>query len=316
MKTRFLLYIALLPVLLSGCSSNNNASDAQGTFEADEVIVSSEVPGKIKSLNIDEGSVLKKDSVIGVIDSVPLELQKAQLEASINALHQKTMDVAPQVKLLKDQIAVLKAQLDNAITERDRTARLLKSDAATQQQLDNWNNQVDVLKKQIAANTQQIQVQETTTGTQNSTVLSEAKPLSKSVAQINDQLKRTFITSPINGTVLTKYAMAGEVTATGKALYKIADLSVITLRAYITDTQLAQLKLGQKVNVLVDSTASSYKTYPGVVYYISDKAEFTPKTIQTKDERANLVYAVKIHVKNDGYLKIGMYGEVQFNQTK
>ena len=316
MKTRFLLYIALLPVLLSGCSSNNNASDAQGTFEADEVIVSSEVPGKIKSLNIDEGSVLKKDSVIGVIDSVPLELQKAQLEASISALHQKTMDVAPQVKLLKDQIAVLKAQLDNAITERDRTARLLKSDAATQQQLDNWNNQVDVLKKQIAASSQQIQVQETTTGTQNSTVLSEAKPLSKSVAQINDQLKRTFITSPINGTVLTKYAMAGEVTATGKALYKIADLSVITLRAYITDTQLAQLKLGQKVNVLVDSTASTYKTYPGVVYYISDKAEFTPKTIQTKDERANLVYAVKIHVKNDGYLKIGMYGEVQFNQTK
>ena len=316
MKTRFLLYIALLPVLLSGCSSNNNASDAQGTFEADEVIVSSEVPGKIKSLNIDEGSVLKKDSVIGVIDSVPLELQKAQLEASISALHQKTMDVAPQVKLLKDQIAVLKAQLDNAITERDRTARLLKSDAATQQQLDNWNNQVDVLKKQIAASSQQIQVQETTTGTQNSTVLSEAKPLSKSVAQINDQLKRTFITSPINGTVLTKYAMAGEVTATGKALYKIADLSVITLRAYITDTQLALLKLGQKVNVLVDSTASTYKTYPGVVYYISDKAEFTPKTIQTKDERANLVYAVKIHVKNDGYLKIGMYGEVQFNQTK
>ena len=316
MKTRFLLYIALLPVLLSGCSSNNNASDAQGTFEADEVIVSSEVTGKIISLNIDEGSVLKKDSVIGVIDSVPLELQKAQLEASISALHQKTMDVAPQVKLLKDQIAVLKAQLDNAITERDRTARLLKSDAATQQQLDNWNNQVDVLKKQIAANTQQIQVQETTTGTQNSTVLSEAKPLSKSVAQINDQLKRTFITSPINGTVLTKYAMAGEVTATGKALYKIADLSVITLRAYITDTQLAQLKLGQKVNVLVDSTASTYKTYPGVVYYISDKAEFTPKTIQTKDERANLVYAVKIHVKNDGYLKIGMYGEVQFNQAK
>ena len=316
MKTRFLLYIALLPVLLSGCSSNNNASDAQGTFEADEVIVSSEVPGKIKSLNIDEGSVLKKDSVIGVIDSVPLELQKAQLEASISALHQKTMDVAPQVKLLKDQIAVLKAQLDNAITERDRTARLLKSDAATQQQLDNWNNQVDVLKKQIAASSQQIQVQETTTGTQNSTVLREAKPLSKSVAQINDQLKRTFITSPINGTVLTKYAMAGEVTATGKALYKIADLSVITLRAYITDTQLALLKLGQKVNVLVDSTASTYKTYPGVVYYISDKAEFTPKTIQTKDERANLVYAVKIHVKNDGYLKIGMYGEVQFNQTK
>jgi len=312
MKTRILLYLALLPALLAGCAPNNNTSDAEGTFEADEVIVSAEVPGKIMSLNLDEGSVLKKDSVVGEIDSIPLQLQKAQIEASISALHQKTMDVAPQVKLLQDQIAVQKTQLANAIMERDRTERLIKADAATTKQLDDWNNQITVLKKQMAVNEQQIKVQETSTGTQNSSVLSESKPLRQSVAQIEDQLKRANIKNPVSGTVLTKYAMAGEETAAGKALYKIADLSVITLRVYITGTQVAQVKLGQKVKVLVDSTATTYRTYPGIVTFISDKAEFTPKTIQTKDERANLVYAVKIHVKNDGYLKIGMYGEVKF----
>jgi HlyD family secretion protein len=313
MKIRLFLYVSMIAALLPGCNLNTQTSDASGTFEADEVIVSSEVPGKILSLHIEEGSVLAKDSVVGIIDSVPLELQKAQVEATIGALHQKTMDVRPQIKLLQDQITVQKAQLDNALYEKTRTERLIKADAATTKQLDDINNQVDVLQKQIAVNEQQIKVQETSTGTQNSTVLSEYKPLRKSVAQIEDQLKRANISNPINGTVLTKYAMAGEVTSAGKALYKIADLSTITLRAYITGTQLAQVKLDQQVTVLVDSNATKYRTYTGVITMISDKAEFTPKTIQTKDERANLVYAIKIHVKNDGYLKIGMYGEVKFN---
>jgi len=313
MKFQICLYVSLFTAIISGCNLNNQVSDASGTFEADEVVVSSEVPGKILSLNLEEGSILAKDSMVGIIDSVPLELQKAQVEATIGALHQKTMDVRPQIKLLQDQIAVLKTQLDNALHEKARTENLIKADAATTKQLDDWNTQIDVLQKQIAVNEQQIKVQETTTGTQNSTVMSEFKPLRKSVAQINDQLKRANISNPINGTVLTKYAMAGEITSAGKALYKIADLSVITLRAYITGTQLAQVKLNQQVTVLVDSNATKYKKYEGVITMISDKAEFTPKTIQTKDERANLVYAIKIHVKNDGYLKIGMYGEVKFN---
>ena len=313
MKTRILLYLALLPALMAGCSSNNNVSDAEGTFEADEVIVSSEVPGKIMSLNLDEGSILKKDSIVGEIDSIPLELQKAQLEATIGALHQKTTDVRPAVQELKDQIAVQKAQLNDDLLEKARTERLIKADAATTKQLDDINTAISVLQKQIVVNEQQIKVQETATGTQNNTVMSEYKPLKESVAEINDQLKRTNIKNPISGTVLTKYAMAGEETSVGKALYKIADVSVITLRVYITGTQLAQVKLGQNVKVLVDNTASTYRTYPGVITFVSDKAEFTPKTIQTKDERANLVYAVKIHVKNDGYMKIGMYGEVKFN---
>jgi HlyD family secretion protein len=313
MKIQFIVHATMIISFLSGCNWNKNNSDASGTFEADEVIVSSEVPGKILILNIDEGSVIAKDSTVGIIDSVPLLLQKAQLEASINSLRMKTMDVEPQVKFLEEQIATQKIQLADLINERDRTIRLIKADAATTKQLDDYNNQIEVLKKQIDVNMQQINVQKTSVGTQNSTVMSEYRPLTRSVAQIEDQLNRTYIKNPVNGTVLTKYAMAGEYTTVGKALYKIADLSVITLRAYITGTQISQVKLNQTVKVLVDSSEGGYRHYSGVITWISDKAEFTPKTIQTKDERANLVYAIKIHVINDGFLKIGMYGEVKFN---
>jgi HlyD family secretion protein len=271
------------------------------------------VGGQIESLNIREGSVLAKDSVVGYIDSVPLQLQKAQAEATLDALHEKTVNVAPQVKLLNDQINVLEVQLENALNEKDRTERLIKADAATQKQLDDINTQIAVYRKQIAVNKQQIKVQESATNSQNRTVLSQEKPLKKSIAQIEDQLKRAIIKNPVKGTVLTKYAMAGEYTAPGKALYSIGDLSVITLRVYVTGNQFAQIKLNQPVKVFVDSTEKSYREYPGVITWISDKAEFTPKTIQTKDERANLVYAVKIQVKNDGLLKIGMYGQVKFN---
>jgi HlyD family secretion protein len=311
MNIHKLLFAGALLILTSGCS-NKNVSDASGTFEVDEVILSAQVSGQIMALNIDEGAILAKDSIVGYIDSVPLELQKEQVEATIHALGQKTMNVKPQVKYIKDQILVQQAQLKDDLLEKARTERLIKADAATTKQLDDLNTAIDVLQKQIAANEEEIKVQETTTGTQNSTVMSEYKPLSRSVAVINDQLKRTNIINPINGTVLTKYAMMGEETTIGKALYKIGDLSVITLRAYITGTQLAEVKLNQEVKVLVDSTSTQYRTYSGVITWISDKAEFTPKTIQTKDERANLVYAIKIHVKNDGYLKIGMYGEVKF----
>jgi HlyD family secretion protein len=313
MKIQRILCVVAVTAVFTGCEPRNGQSDAFGTFEADEVIVSSEVSGKILSLNIEEGSLLKKDSVVGVIDSVPILLQKAQMLATIAALKRKTMDVKPQIKLLQDQITVQEAQLDNALHEKARTERLIRAEAATTKQLDDINTQIDVLQKQITVTSQQIKVQETTTGNENSIVMSEYKPLRKSLAQIDDQLQRAFISNPTNGVVLTKYAMAGEMTAAGKALYKIADLSTITLRAYITGTQLAQIKLNQEVTVLVDSNKTKYRKYPGIVSMISDKAEFTPKTIQTKDERANLVYAIKIHVKNDGFLKIGMYGEVKFN---
>ncbi len=311
MKQVLLLIISGL--LLSSCKNGNNNFDASGTFEADEVIVSSELGGKLILLNIDEGSVLAKDSIVGVVDAGNLSLQKEQVEASIESLREKTADVGPQVQLLENQLQVQQSQLDNLLHEKQRVENLIKADAATGKQLDDINAQVDVVKKQMGVTRQQIQVQRSNVATQNRSVLSESKPLSKRVAQIEDQLKRASIVNPVSGTVITQYAEEGEITAPGKALYKIADLSFITLRAYLSGNQLAQVKLGQTVKVMVDDGKGGYREMPGSIIWISDKAEFTPKTIQTKEERVNLVYAVKIKVKNDGLLKIGMYAEMKIN---
>ena len=303
--------IVFIAVLLTACNGNKVTYDASGTFEVDEVIVSAELTGKLLSFDVREGDSIPKDKVVGTIDAENLSLQKDQVQASIQALREKTSDLAPQVKLLQDQLIVQQSQLDRLLREKQRTENLLKQDAATGKQLDDLNAEIDVVKKQMSVTQQQINVQRSNVGTQNRSILSEGKPLEKRVAQLDDQLKRAGIANPINGTVITKYAEAGEMTAAGKALYKIADLSTMTLRAYITGTQLSQVKLNQPVKVLIDNGADSYREYPGVITWISDKAEFTPKTIQTKEERANLVYAVKVRVKNDGFIKIGMYGEVK-----
>jgi HlyD family secretion protein len=302
-------------VIMASCTDKNNGHDASGTFESDEVIVSAEQNGQLISFAVNEGDSLANGEVVGLIDSIHLVLQKQQVQSSIQSLSAKTADVQPQVALLKDQLAVQQSQLDHLINERDRYERLVKAEAATQKQLDDMNAQVDQLKKQMLVTQQQIKVQLSNTGTQNRSIMSESDPLQKQVAVINQQLSKATIINPVSGTVLAKYAEKGEITAAGKALYKIADLSYLNLRAYITGAQLSQVKLNQSVKVLVDDGADQYKTYEGTITWISNKAEFTPKTIQTKDERANLVYALKIKVKNDGYLKIGMYGEVNLNAT-
>lgn len=312
MQKVILLLTGFTLTLLVSCTNKGSDFDATGTFETDEVIVSSELGGKILSFSIEEGNTIGKDSIIGLIDATNVSLQKEQAEATIESLGDKTANVGPQVKLLQDQLAVQQSQLNNLLHERQRIDNLIKADAATGKQLDDINAQVDVVKKQMSVTQQQINVQQSNVATQNRSILSEGKPLSKRVAQLDDQLKKASIVNPVNGTVITKYAQAGEITAPGKALYKIADLSVLTLRAYINGVQLSQVKLGQTVKVLIDDGKDSYKELPGTITWISDKAEFTPKTIQTKEERANLVYAMKIKVKNDGYLKIGMYGEVKF----
>lgn len=298
-------------ILFTACNGNNVTYDASGNFEVDEVIVSAELTGKLLTFDVREGDSISGGKVIGTIDAENLSLQKDQVQASIEALREKTTDLAPQVKLLQDQLVVQQSQMDRLLREKQRTENLLKQDAATGKQLDDLNAEIDMLKKQMVVTQQQINVQRSNVGTQNRSILSEGKPLEKRVAQLDDQLKRAGIVNPISGTVITKYAEAGEMTAVGKALYKIADLSTMTLRAYITGTQLSQVKLNQRVKVLIDNGAKQYREYPGVITWIADKAEFTPKTIQTKEERANLVYAVKIEVKNDGYIKIGMYGEVK-----
>jgi HlyD family secretion protein len=305
------VYAALTAIILFSCNNNENQFDASGSFEADEVIVSAQLSGQLLAFNVNEGDTLSKGTIVGNIDSITVLLQKQQVQATIQALHEKTTDVQPQIKLLKDQLAVQQTQLNNLLKDQQRFESMLKDGAVTQRQVDEITTQVDATKKQMLVTQQQINVQLSNTGTQNRSILSEKNPLQKQADQLSEQLSKANIINPVNGTVLTKYAEAGEVTTTGKALYKIADISYLNLRAYITGTQLSTIKLNQAVKVLIDSGANHYHEYPGTIIWISDKAEFTPKTIQTKDERANLVYAIKIKVKNDGYLKIGMYGEVK-----
>lgn len=306
------LVLAIPVMMASACNSHKIQTDASGVFESDEVIVSAEQNGKLLTFNVNEGDSLSKGELVGNIDMSNTLLQKQQVQASIAALHQKTTNPQPQIQLVKAQLAVQESQLQQQLREKTRTENLLKADAATQKQLDDINSAIDQLQKQIDVSKQQIALDASNIATQNRTIYSEQGPLEKSAAQFQDQIDKGQIINPIKGMVLTRYALQGEMTTTGKALYKIANLDTLTLRAYVTGSQLTQVKLGQSVKVYSDQGSNQYREYPGTVYWISDKSEFTPKTIQTRDERANLVYAVKIHVVNDGYLKLGMYGEVKF----
>ena len=303
-------------LMMQSCDNKKENYDASGSFEADEVVVSSELGGQLLQFNVNEGDSLAGGDVVGVIDSTNLALQKEQVKATIRSLSEKTNNVQPQVELLQQQLSVQQSQLKNLLHEKERTERLVQADAATGKQLDDINSQIDVLHRQMQVTQQQIAVQKNNINAQNRSILSEAGPLQTQEAQIQERISKSRIINPISGTVITKYAEQGEITTPGKALYKIADLTYLNLRAYVTGAQLSQIKLGQQVKVLVDDGAKNYRTYTGTITWISGKAEFTPKTIQTKEERANLVYAVKIKVRNDGYLKIGMYGEVQLQPSK
>ena len=298
-------------LLLSACTQKMDY-DASGNFEADEVIVSAQQNGVLLSYHVKEGEALKTGENVGQIDVSLLKLQKQQAEASIEALSEKTVAPSDQIELVRRQLEVQKAQLAQQLRERTRTQNLVKADAATRKQLDDINAGIDQLKKQIAVTEQQLKLNTYNTDVQNRNILSEKAPMEKVAAQFQEQMNKGQIINPINGTVLTNFALQGEMQTIGKPLYKIADISTLNLKAYITGAQLPQVKLGQKVKVRIDNGKESYKDYSGTINWISSKSEFTPKTIQTKDERANLVYAIKIGVKNDGFLKIGMYGEVIF----
>jgi HlyD family secretion protein len=322
-----ILSVIIIPILITiGCKPEDKKFDATGTFEADEVIVSAEMTGKLLEFTLSEGDTVSKGKIIGRIDPLSIALQKEQVQASIGSLTEKSNDAAPQVAVFRQQqesqrgqIRVQEQQLAVLQKEQNRMANLVKAEAATQKQLDDITGQMDVLKRQIeAAQTQisvldrQIAAQNSVVGIQNRGIMSEKAPLQKRIAQLDDQMKRTNIENPQRGTVLSVYAKAGELASMGRALYKVADLSTLTLRAYMSGSQLSQVKINQQVKVMVDNGVKEYKELKGTVSWISDKAEFTPKTIQTKDERANLVYAMKIKVPNDGFLKLGMYGEVLF----
>lgn len=285
-------------LLTAACNNDKDKFDASGSFEAVETIISSEAMGTIEQFDIEEGQTLKAGQMIGYIDSTQLYLKKKQLESQIDAMLVKRPDIALQLASLQEQLS--KAEL-----ERTRITNLLKGDAATQKQLDDINSAITVLEKQIAA--QRSSLYKSSEG-----ITKEVTPIRMQIEQLDDQLNKCRIINPVTGTVLTKYAEANEMAVVGKALYKIADLSTIILRVYISGNQLPKAKLDQKVKVLTDDGNGGYKEAEGIITWINDKAEFTPKTIQTKDERANMVYAVKVKVKNDGTYKIGMYGEIKF----
>lgn len=295
MKKIALITIAALAI---SCSDNKKEFDATGTFEAVETIIPAEAGGIIKELKVEEGDALKEAQTVGYIDTIQLSLKRDQLLAQIRATQSKKPDI-------DSQLAVYREELRQAKIDQQRMQNLVKADAATRKQLDDATTRVAVIQKQITAQQKQLDI--STTGIDD-----ETQTLKVQVSQIKDQLSKSKIVNKTNGTVLTKYAEVGEMATIGKPLYKIADLSTIILRVYITGDQLPAVKLNDKVKVFVDAANKTYKEYEGAVEWISDKAEFTPKTIQTKDERANLVYAVKVRVKNDGYLKIGMYGEIKF----
>ena len=289
---------ALLLATLVSCDGNHNGFDASGSFEADEYIISAEAQGILKEFAVEEGQVLAAGQRIGYIDSTQLYLKKKQLEAQIVAMLGKRPNITLQLSALQDQ---LKA----AEVERERVANLVRGDAATPKQLDDANAQIDVLKSQIEAH-------KSTLSISSESINKEVVPIEVQIEQLADQLDKCTIVNPTPGTVLVKYAKENEMTAMGKPLYKIADISTIILRVYVSGDQLPEVKLNQTVDVMTDDGKGGYNTAEGTVTWISDKAEFTPKTIQTKNERANLVYAVKVKVKNDGLYKIGMYGEIKF----
>jgi HlyD family secretion protein len=296
MKTSKLLVIGMT-LLLAACGNKNGQYDASGVFEATEVIVSAKGTGELIQFDIQEGQNVEADKKLGFIDTTQLYLKKIQLLANMKSVESRHYDVSRQIASIRQQITTQK-------TEQKRYENLIKSNAANQKQLDDINAQIALLEKQLAAQMETLE-------NSNRGVTGESLGLEAQIAQIEDQIQKSIIASPINGTVLSKYAEQGELATQGRTLFKVADIVNMNLRVYITADQLTSLKLGQQVKVYADQGKSDRKEYPGTISWISDKAEFTPKTIQTRDERANLVYAVKVAVKNDGYIKKGMYGEIQ-----
>lgn len=295
---RIWIYTAML--LTATACGRGGEFDATGTFEATEVVISAEAAGRILSFGAEEGDQLTAGQQVGVIDTVQLYLQKLQLERSAASVRSNRPDIAKQLASLQEQIAKQR-------TERRRVENLLKDGAATTKQLDDIDAQLKVLEGQLDA-------QLSTLRNNTASIDENSSAIELQIAQIEDQLAKCRILSPVTGTVLAKYAEAGELASPGRPLMKVADLKRVYLRAYVTSDQLAGLQLGQQVTVTADFGGDAQFDYPGRITWIASESEFTPKTIQTRDTRANLVYAVKIAVENDGRLKIGMYGEVSLHE--
>lgn len=284
--------------VLASCGQKDVDYDASGVFETTEVLVSARGTGEIVALNIEEGQQVKAGEELGRLDVTQLELKKDQLRSGKSAATSRKLNTAQQV-------ASINQQIQNLQREKKRFEALLQDGAATQKQVDDLGYQIAVLQRQLAAVGEQV-------STANTSIDGQSAGFDAQIGQVDDMLRQAIITSPIDGVVLSKYAEQGEFAAPGRALFKVADVSQMRLRAYITADLLTNVKIGQKVKVYADQGEKGRKEYEGVVSWISSEAEFTPKTIQTRDERSNLVYAVKVDVKNDGIIKRGMYGDVKF----
>ena len=288
--TKIIIGLLLFGNLLVACK-NNEKADGYGNFESTEITVSAENSGKLLQFNVEEGQILKKNAYVGFIDTIPLSLKRDQLLASKAIVYSKSVSVLSQIN-------VLNAQLKTATINKNRIENLIRENAGTQKQLDDINGEINVIQKQIKS-----------VESQNSPVINEIESLDIQLKQVEDLLQKSNIINPVNGTVLSKYAEVNELTSFGKPLYKIADLSTMELRVYVSETQLSNIKIGHEVTVKIDAGAMM-KEFKGNIIWIASEAEFTPKIIQTKEERVNLVYAVKVAVKNDGSLKIGMPAEM------
>lgn len=298
MRTYKLIILGTMAAWMTACENANPEYDATGVFETTEVIVSAQDNGEIMQLTIEEGSEVSPNELLGHIDTIQLSLKRQQLTANLSATESRKLNANKQLASLRQQIANLK-------TEQSRYEKLVKANAASQKQLDEINYNLEVLQKQLSATSEQI-------GCNNNSLSEQSAGIAAQVAQIDKQMEDCLITSPIKGIILSKYTEQGEYVTPGRALFKVGDISDMKLRAYVSAPQLTSLQIGQKVKVFADFGDTDRKEYEGTVTWISDEAEFTPKTIQTRNERSNLVYAIKIAVKNDGTIKRGMYGDVKF----
>lgn len=290
-KALTILSISVLVISLTSCNGRGDLADGYGNFEATETTVSAEANGKIQFLDVSEGNLLEKNEVVGIIDTIQLALKRDQLKAVKQTIYSKSTNVLSQRDVLQEELQV-------AQNDKKRIENMIKENAATQKQWDDIQGKVRILQQQIKS-----------VETQNAPIINEVKGIEVQIEQIEDQIEKSIVKSPLQGTVLVKYAEPGEVAVFGKPLFKMANLDEMELRVYISETQLPNIKIGQQVTVKIDDV-DSMRSYEGRVSWISASAEFTPKIIQTKEERVNLVYAVKIKVKNDGSLKIGMPAEM------
>lgn len=289
--------VATATLFLSACNNQKSEVIGSGSFEATEVLVSSEVNGRVLEWKIEEGSTIQQGEQVGLVDTTQLYLQREALLRSGKGVRANQPNIATQTKALE-------VKLEELQSNRDRTARLLKAGVATQKQLDDLDSGIAAVESQLSA-------ARSTLSNQSSQITAQSSAIDIQVAQVNDLIERSKIAAPISGTVLANYIHRGELAGQGRPLFRVGNLETLFLRAYVQNDQLATLSLGDEVKVQVDGENGEKRSYSGTITWISSRAEFTPKTVQTDDERSNLVYAIKVRVPNsDGSLRIGMYGEV------